>query len=92
MRRKISSRSWHVRINAIEYFYQKGMDRKELQDILELRDKYTNEALLYQFRNDPEISAYFMELIRTFAEEEVPTSELQTPAEEEIPAGYAALA
>ena len=92
VRRKISSRSWHVRINAIEYFYQKGMDRKELQDILELRDKYTNEALLYLFRNDPEISAYIMEMIRTFAEEVVPTSDLQTPAEVEIPAGYAALA
>lgn len=91
VRRKISSRSWHVRINAIVYFYHKGMDRKELQDILELRDKYTNEALLYQFRNDAETSAYIMEMIQTFAEEEVPISELQTPAEE-TPAGYAALA
>ena len=77
IRRKLFSRNWHVRINAVEYFYQKGMDQKELQDILELRDKYTNEALLYQFRNDPETSAYIMERIRTFEEEEVRIDALQ---------------
>lgn len=77
IRRKLFSRNWHVRINAIEYFYQKGMDQKELQDILELRDKYTNEALLYQFRNDPETAAYIMERIRTFEEEEVRIDALQ---------------
>ena len=53
------------------------MDQKELQDILELRDKYTNEALLYQFRNDPETAAYIMERIRTFEEEEVRIDALQ---------------
>lgn len=77
IRRKLFSRNWHVRINAVEYFYQKGMDQKELQDILELRDKYTNEALLYQFRNDPETSAYIMERIRAFEEEEVRIDALQ---------------
>lgn len=77
IRRKLFSRNWHVRINAVEYFYQKGMDQKELRDILELRDKYTNEALLYQFRNDPETSAYIMERIRTFEEEEVRIDALQ---------------
>ena len=34
IRRKLFSRNWHERINAVEYFYQKGMDQKELQDIL----------------------------------------------------------
>ncbi len=61
---KITSRNWYVRVNAANYLKNNGMDRKEIAEIIEQKDRYTNETMLYQYREDPEMSAYIEELIK----------------------------
>lgn len=67
---KVTSANWHVRINAVKYLHDHGMDRNEILEILERRDRYTNEALLYQYRDDAQLSRYIQDTIRLLQEQE----------------------
>jgi len=60
---KITSPNWYVRVNAAEYLQKHGLNKEELEEIISLNDKYTNETLLYQYQNDEAMSKYIMELI-----------------------------
>lgn len=60
---KITSRNWYVRVNAAEYLQKNGLGKEELLEIISLKDRYTNETLLYQYQNDKVMSAYIRELI-----------------------------
>lgn len=64
VKKKVTSRDWHVRNNAVAFLYKKGMDREELGELLRLNDKYANESLLYQYKDDAELSVFIMETIR----------------------------
>lgn len=63
IKNKITSRNWYVRVNAAEYLKKNGMDKEELAEIISIKDRYTNETLLYQYQNDKEMSAYISKLI-----------------------------
>ncbi|MGN0414736.1 MAG: HEAT repeat domain-containing protein [Agathobacter sp.] len=63
MKSRITSENWYVRVNALEYLKNSGMDEQEIAEIIGLEDPYTNEALRYQYREDPEMSDYIGRLI-----------------------------
>lgn len=66
---KITSRNWYVRVNAADYLHKHGLDKKEIKEILSMKDRYTNETLLYQYRNDETMSAYIVEVIEELSKE-----------------------
>lgn len=61
---KITHSNWYVRVNAVEYLYNCGLSKEQLHDIIQLRDRYTNECLIYQYRNDKEMIRYIDDTIR----------------------------
>ena len=67
---KITSRNWHIRSNAISYLHSVGMDKEEIIDILSLNDKYTNEALLYQYKDDDEKRSLIINALKAIAQTE----------------------
>lgn len=69
IKKKITNRDWYVRNNAVEFLYKKGMDRKELQELLCMKDRYANESLLYQYREDEETTAFIRETIALLEQE-----------------------
>lgn len=61
--KKITSPNWHVRVNAVEYLYGRGLSKENIFDILYQRDRYANESLLYQYRGDKEMTRYIVDTI-----------------------------
>lgn len=66
----VTDRNWYVRNAAIKYMHGRNIDQDEIFSILDKRDKYANEELLYEYREDKNISDYIKEMIAKFAEEE----------------------
>ncbi|MBQ8280164.1 MAG: HEAT repeat domain-containing protein [Roseburia sp.] len=66
---KITSYNWHVRVNAADYLRKNGLDKEEICEIINLKDRYTNETLLYQYRDDEEMTAYISEMIELAGKE-----------------------
>ena len=66
----VTDKNWYVRNAAIKYIHGKNIDQDEIFSILDRRDKYANEELLYEYREDKNISDYIKEMIAKFAEEE----------------------
>lgn len=64
IKNKVSSRNWHVRINAISYLHDLNISQDEMYDILFMRDRYANEALLYQYKDDKQMSKYITNTIQ----------------------------
>lgn len=62
--KKTTSYNWHVRVNAVEYMYSKGLSQKQVYDILYQKDQYANESLLYQYRGDKEMTRYIINTIQ----------------------------
>lgn len=62
---RITSRHWFVRSNAVDVLHRMGLSRQDVADILALHDKYTNETLLYQYRDDPDMSRYILDAIQS---------------------------
>ncbi len=60
---KITSYNWYVRVNAANYLHENGLNKEEIYEILSLKDRYTNETLLYQYRNDEVMSDYIVDAI-----------------------------
>ena len=69
VKKKITSRDWYVRNNAVEFLYKKGLDRAELKELLLLNDKYANESMLYQYKDDAAMTAFIMKVIEQQEEE-----------------------
>ncbi len=66
---KATSYHWHVRTNAVEYLHRQGISREEITDILRTQDKYAGEALLYQYRDDHEMTLFMIQTIQQIAQE-----------------------
>ena len=66
----VTDKNWYVRNAAIKYIHGKNIDQDEIFSILDRRDKYANEELLYEYREDKNISDYIKEMIAKLAEEE----------------------
>ncbi len=60
---KITSENWNIRTNSIAYLHKHGLTKEEIYGILALRDKYTNETLLYYYKDDQEISQYIINVL-----------------------------
>lgn len=71
---KITSRNWHIRSNAVAYLHDAGMDKEEILQILSAKDKYTNEALLYEYRNDQEMSQFIANVIKVMEQNSIAAS------------------
>ena len=69
IKKKITSQNWHVRVNAADYLKKNGLDREEIREIINMRDRYTNETLLYQYRDDEDMTAYISETIELVQKE-----------------------
>ncbi len=67
--KKTTSPNWHVRINAVEYMHSRGLSREQIYDILCQRDRYANDSLLYQYRNDTEMTRYIADTIQQLEEQ-----------------------
>ena len=67
---KLTDRNFYVRSKAISYLYQQQIGKAEIADILRLRDRYANEALLYQYKSDGEMTAYIQNTIEALENEE----------------------
>lgn len=64
VQKKITHSNWYIRVNAVEYLYSCGLSKEQLFDIIQLRDRYVNDCLLYQYRNDKEMTGYIDDTIR----------------------------
>lgn len=65
-----TDRNWYVRNAAIKYLHSKNIGQDEIFSVLDKRDRYTNEELLYEYREEKNISDYIKEMIAKFVEEE----------------------
>lgn len=65
-----TDRNWYVRNAAIKYLHSKNISQDEIFSVLDKRDRYTNEELLYEYREEKNISDYIKEMIAKFVEEE----------------------
>lgn len=81
--KKVTSPNWYVRTNAVSYLYRLGLSREQIYDILYLRDKYADNALLYQYRDDKEMSRYIMDTIQLLRQQDGETA--VEPAAEPLP-------
>ena len=69
--RKITSPNWYVRLNAVAYLHDHNMNKGDIFNILSIKDKYANEALLYQYKDDEEISKYITDVVQRLEDEEL---------------------
>lgn len=60
---KITDRNWYVRLNALEHLFKNGLDSEKINEIIETKDKYAIETLLYLFKNDEEKSAIITKVL-----------------------------
>lgn len=68
--KKVNSRIWYVRTYAIAYLHRLGLTQEKIYDILCLRDKYADDALIYQYRNEKEMSRYIMDTIQLLRQQD----------------------
>ncbi|MDI9468736.1 MAG: hypothetical protein QM296_00840 [Bacillota bacterium] len=61
--KKVTSRNWYVRVNALQFMHRNGLRREDVLNILYLRDRYTSEYLLYLYREDEEMTRYIIDTI-----------------------------
>lgn len=64
IKRKATSYHWHVRTNAVEYLHRQGISQEELAEILSTQDRYAGEALLYQYRDDVDMTQFIIRTIQ----------------------------
>ncbi len=68
IQRKITSYHWYVRTNAVEYLCRQGLNRNEIVEILQMQDQYASEALLYQYRDDHELTQFIIRTMQAITE------------------------
>lgn len=70
---KLSSKHWHIRRCAAAYIRLHHPARERLAELLRTQDRYAGDALLYQYRDDPDTAHFLQETVRTLgATEERP--------------------
>ena len=67
---KATSRHWYIRTNAVEYLYRQGISQDEIAEILRTQDRYASEALLYQYRDDHEMTMFMIRTIQALTHED----------------------
>ena len=82
VKRKVTSRDWYVRNNAVAFLHKKGMDRAELKELLLLNDKYANESMLYQYKDDAKMTAFILNIIEQQKKEKEEAAALSLQMEE----------
>ena len=50
-------------VNAADYLKKNGLDKEEIREIINQKDRYTNETLLYQYRDDEAMTEYIAQMI-----------------------------
>lgn len=70
--KKVTSPNWYVRTNAVSCLHRWGLTKSQIFDILFLRDKYADNALLYQYRNEKELSRYIIDTIQMLQSQDQP--------------------
>lgn len=78
---KFTSPHWHVRSYVTDYLYRHNLSREEMTELLKLQDKYADDALLYRYREDREMTEFIMKTMQTFAEER--EKQIQEPLPDE---------
>lgn len=67
---KVTSPNWYVRTNAIAYLHHWGLTKDQISGILQLRDNYADDALLYQYRGEEETSRYIVDTTRLLQQQD----------------------
>lgn len=70
IKENITDRNWYVRNAAIKYVHNHHIDREEIFKIMEKHDKFANEELLYEYKDDKETAEYIKKIIIKFEQEE----------------------
>ena len=83
---KATSRHWYVRTNAVEYLFRQGISREEITEILQTQDKYASEALLYQYRDDHDMTMFMIRTIQQIASQSNQQVLEQSAIEKEVTA------
>jgi len=73
---KVTDRNWYIRTNATAYLHSHHISRNDIFNILFLKDKYANEALLYQYKDDREMSEYIINTIQMLNKEQFESEDL----------------
>ena len=83
---KATSPHWYVRTNAVEYLHHHGITREEIAEILQTQDRYAGEALLYQYRDDHEMTLYIIRTVQEIAAqaENCQNNQPESDAEKEV--------
>lgn len=68
--KKVTSPNWYVRTKAVACLHRWGLTKEQIFDILYLRDKYADNALLYQYRNEKELSHYIIDTIELLRQQD----------------------
>ena len=87
VQKKVTSPNWYVRTKAISYLHRWGLTREQIYDILYLRDKYADNALLYEYRNEKELTRYIIDTIVLLQEQDeaaVKAREMEAAKEEAV--------
>lgn len=79
VRKKVTSRNWYVRTKAISYLHRWGLTKPQIYDILSLRDSYADDALLYQYRNEKELSLYIIDTIQPLQQQDEANGQAAQP-------------
>lgn len=85
--KRVTSPNWYVRTKAISYLHRWGLTREQIYDILYLRDKYADNALLYEYRNEKELTRYIIDTIVLLQEQDeaaVKAQEMEAAQEEAV--------
>ncbi|WMI82631.1 hypothetical protein [Anaerotignum sp. MB30-C6] len=69
IKRKSTHPNWYIRTNAVGYLHDNGLDKHEILEILRLFDHFTNDALLYHYREDEETTSYIVKTIQRLERE-----------------------
>ncbi len=69
IRIRITSSNWYIRSNAAAYLRKHNISKEEIGNLIRLNDKYANEALIYEYKNDDEMLKYISKLIEEVREE-----------------------
>lgn len=77
--KKVTSQNWYVRTNAVSCLHHWGLTKAQIFDILFLRDKYADNALLYQYRNEKEMSRYIIDTIQLLQRQDQPEDLIAEP-------------
>ena len=70
IKKEIYSSNWYIRSKSADYLHKHGLSKDEVYNILKQKDKYANEILLYQYRNEDDVTKYIINTIQLLETQE----------------------